>query len=125
MRNALFALLVAAMAAAPAVSANAQSTGAGGPGKPAEPREPRTETPSPNITVEGERPICRARARTGTRMGTSRVCKTRQEWEALRAQDRNSDEAADTLDVLGADDISTGDVGDPLNRTPDTPLGPR
>jgi hypothetical protein len=83
-------------------------------------------------TVTGDnRIICRRATRTATRMRTGRICRTVAEWRretgGPRAQDRNStiDEAADTLDALGADDISTNCIGNPLDRTPDTPLGPR
>jgi hypothetical protein len=122
MPKTLFALVVAALAAFPCASASAQPSGASQPGEP----EASTESPSPNITVKEDRLVCRRRERTGTRMGTSRVCRTQAEWnQAERDRARDSEETSDTLDVLGADDISTGDVGDALDRANDTPLGPR
>jgi hypothetical protein len=125
MRTALLALLISV--ATGAGTANAQSSRTNEPGEPAatEPGEPRAESPTPNITVKEDRLICRRRERTGTRMGTSRVCRTQAEWNQV-AQDlaRNAEETSDTLDVLGADDISTGDLGG-MGPSHDGPLGPR
>jgi hypothetical protein len=85
-----------------------------------------------DVTVTGDnRIVCRRVTRTATRMRVGRICRPLSEWRgpaAARAQeDPNGtiDGAADTLDALGADDLSTNCVGDPLNRAPDTPLGPR
>ncbi|HYI63329.1 MAG TPA: hypothetical protein VEW71_00435 [Allosphingosinicella sp.] len=60
-------------------------------------------------------------------MRASRVCRPVSQLtaEGQRSDDEQLAEAADTLDALGADDISTNCVGNPLDRTPDTPLGPR
>lgn len=113
-----------AIAAAPllaAGAANAQSTsGTSVGGAPAA---------EPGVTVQGpERLVCRSLQRTATRMRSNRVCRTVREWEEARAgrtQDEELAAAADTLDVLGADDISTGCGDNALSLTPDTPLGPR
>ena len=127
MRKALLALTVAVMSVGVAAGANAQSTPASEPGEPAqaEPGEAVIPAGTPNITVQEERRVCKRRARTGTRMGTSRVCRTEREWAAAeRDLERNAEIAGDTLDVLGADDASTGDQGG-LTSGHETPLGPR
>ena len=93
----------------------------------------QTTAAGPDAVVTGDnRVICRRVTRTATRMRTGRICRTQAQWarETGRPPNPNDanasiDGAADTLDALGADDISTNCVGDPLNRTPDTPLGPR
>jgi hypothetical protein len=115
MRRALFALLAAAMSVPPAGGANAQSSGAAQPGATA-PSEP-TEAQSPNITVQEDRLVCRARVRTATRMGTNRVCRTQREWaeERARTQEQDIEAVADKLEILGSA---------PLVRS-DTGLGPR
>ncbi len=93
----------------------------------------QTTVTGPDPVVTGEnRVTCRRVTRTATRMRTGRICRTQAQWAretgrapALNDPNATIDGAADTLDALGADDISTNCVGDPLNRTPDTPLGPR
>jgi hypothetical protein len=88
--------------------------------------------PDPVVTGDN-RVTCRRVTRTATRMRTGRICRTQSQWaqESGRRMpnpdDPNGtiDGAADTLDALAADDISTNCVGDPLNREHDTPLGPR
>jgi hypothetical protein len=88
----------------------------------------------PDAVVTGDnRVVCRRVTRTATRMRVGRICRTQSEWArdvGRRMPDPNDpngtiDGAADTLDAFAADDISTNCTGDPLNRTPDTPLGPR
>lgn len=88
--------------------------------------------PDPVVTGDN-RVTCRRVTRTATRMRTGRICRTQTQWAQESGRTRPNpddpnesiDGAADTLDALAADDISTNCVGDPLNRTPDTPLGPR
>lgn len=99
----------------------------------AAPAAAQTSQTGPDAIITGDNRItCRRVTRTATRMRTGRICRTQRQWarESGRTpnpNDSNStiDGAADTLDALGADDISTNCIGDPLNRTPDTPLGPR
>jgi len=87
----------------------------------------------PGATVTGhDRVICRRVTRTASRMRIGRICRPMSQWHHEGGGNRSPDEpnaradgAADTLDALGADDISTGDQKDPMDRTPDTPLGPR
>ena len=87
----------------------------------------RTAAPQPDVTVRApERLVCRSVRRTSTRMRASRVCRP---VSQLNADDRRTDderltEAADTLDVLGADDISTNCSGG-LTSGHEGPLGPR
>jgi hypothetical protein len=88
--------------------------------------------PDPVVTGD-DRVVCRRVTRTATRMRVGRICRPLSEWRreaggrAADLNDPNStiDGAADTLDALGADDMSTNCIGSPLDRTPDTPLGPR
>lgn len=87
-----------------------------------------TSAPRPEVTVRGpERLVCRSVRRTSTRMRASRVCRPVSQLtaEGQRSDDEQIADAADTLDVLGADDLSTNCVGNPMDMTPDTPLGPR
>ena len=124
MRKAVLALACAAIAVISAEGAIAQPTRTAEPGAPApsEPAQPRAELPTPNITVKEDRRVCRRRVRTGTRMGTSRVCRTELEWEQLEDDPAlNAEITSETLDVLGADDVSTGDG----YGGHETSLGPR
>ena len=85
------------------------------------------------ITVTGDdRTICRRVTRTATRMRVGRICRTQSQWARERAPGVNPnnpnetiDGAYDSLTALGALDRSTNCIGDPMDRTPDTPLGPR
>ena len=82
--------------------------------------------------------VCRTVRRTGTRMRAARICRPVTQWQAARQGLSADDEmasAADRLDALGADDISTNCIGDPMGdadgdgianaRDHATPLGPR
>lgn len=112
----LIALLAAAAGSAPAGAAYAQGSG------------PAPGGQAPDVTVRApERMVCRNVTRTATRMRSSRVCRpvSQLRGEDGQNQDERLAEAADRLDVLGADDLSTNCIGNPLDRTPDTPLGPR
>ena len=83
------------------------------------------------VTVRGEnRVVCRRVTRTATRMRVGRICRSLSEWrgrEPGAPHDPNGeiDGAANTLDAMRADCIGTGDGKSPMDRTPDTPLGPR
>lgn len=88
----------------------------------------------PDITVTGDdHMVCRRVTRTATRMRTGRICRTQAQWARDRTPsvDPNNpnatiDGAADTLDALAADDISTNCMGGELVRMNGrTPLGPR
>ena len=86
----------------------------------------------PIIVTGDDRMICRRVTRTATRMRIGRVCRTQSQWARERApgvnpNDPNStiDGAYDSLTALGALDRSTNCVGDALNRSNETPLGPR
>jgi len=127
MRKPTALLAIAAGPLLVAGAANAQSTsGTSVGGAPAA---------EPGVTVQGpERLVCLLVRRTGTRMRSSRVCRTVGQWQEARAgrsQDQELAEAADTLDALGADDMSTNDQtavcadGTLQARMHDTPLGPR
>ena len=87
---------------------------------------PKSET---EVVVDApDRQVCRAVRRTATRMRVGRVCRSVAQWEAARQGRTEEDEmaeAADRLDALGADDAGTNDQRNPMDRTPDTPLGPR
>jgi hypothetical protein len=116
MRRVLFALVAAVLAGVPAASASAQASEAAEPGEPAQaaPGETSTDVPTPNITVKEDRLVCRPRVRTGTRMGTSRVCRTQQEWvEEARTQEQDGEAVADKLDVLSSRPLvrSEGSLG--------------
>jgi len=124
MRKLAAVLIMAGATLAAAGGANAQ------PGSETAPAAPAPASASgPDVTVQGpERLVCRSLQRTATRMRSNRVCRTVREWDEARAgrtQDEELAEAADTLDMLGADDISTGCGDNALSLTPDTPLGPR
>jgi len=111
--------LALTIAAAPLMAGTAYAQDQGSPsGQPAD------------VTVRApERMVCRQVTRTATRMRSNRVCRPVSQWHASGQQSDEEQiaEAADRLDALGADDISTGCLGgdDNLDRTPDTPLGPR
>ena len=86
-------------------------------------------TPGPDVTVQGpERLLCRVVRRTGTRMRSSRICRTVSEWEEAqegRSQDEVLNDAADTLETFG-EKVSTNCIGGELTRgNGRTPLGPR
>ncbi len=83
------------------------------------------------VTVRGpERLVCRLVRRTGTRMRSSRVCRTVTQWEGAQAGRTPDDElsdAAQTLDALG-EASTTGCVGADLENPHTngrTSLGPR
>jgi hypothetical protein len=124
MRKVLFALLVAATSAVPAGIANAQSSDPGEPAtKPQEVTGPRID-----VTADAPQKVCRAQVRTGTRMGTSRVCRTQEEWDAAArrknlTQEEELTAAAQTLNVL-SEASTTGDLGG-MSASHDGPLGPR
>lgn len=89
-----------------------------------------TPSPQPGVTVQGpERMVCRVVRRTGTRMRSSRVCRTVREWDeahAGRSQDEVLADAAQTLDVLGEAPTTLcqgGELEKGFNGR--TPLGPR
>ncbi len=117
-------VMLAAVAAAPVLAggaANAQSTSGTSVGG-----APATE---PGVTVQGpERMVCRVVRRTGTRMRSSRICRTVTQWDeahAGRSQDEVLAEAADTLETFG-EKVSTNCIGGELTRENGrTPLGPR
>ena len=118
-------LIVLLAAAAPLLAggaASAQSTSGTSVGG-----APATE---PGVTVQGpERLVCRLVRRTGTRMRSSRICRTVTQWEeaqAGRSQDEVLAEAADTLETFG-EKVSTSCEGGELVRGMNgrTPLGPR
>ena len=113
---ALLGLAAPVLAAGAASAQNAQPAGQ----RPAE---------SPDVTVQGpDRMVCRLVRRTGTRMRSSRVCRTVSQWQEAvggRSQDEVLAEAADSLEMHG-DKVSTNCVGAELTRENGrTPHGPR
>jgi len=116
MRKRIFTLGLSTASALAAGTVSAQTSGGQGTG-----------AGRPEVTVRApERLVCRSVRRTSTRMRASRVCRP---VSQLNADDRRTDderltEAADTLDVLGADDISTNCSGG-LTSGHEGPLGPR
>jgi hypothetical protein len=122
MRKSVSILVAATAAAWSAAAAQAQSGGN-------QNNTSNNPTTSPSdVTVRApERIVCRPVVRTATRMRSARQCRTVSQWstaEAGQTADDRMAEAADRLDVLGADDASTGDQGG-MGSDMDTPLGPR
>lgn len=117
--RALVTLMMVAAGTLAASAANAQEgTGGATPGQ------------SPDVTVRGpERMVCRNVTRTATRMRSNRVCRPVSQWRDAGQQSEEDQiaEAADRLDALGADDISTNCVGYDLDTLtpPSGPRGPR
>ncbi len=115
MRRLAILLLVAGAPASLPAAAAAQPSAAG-----------------PDITVTGEnRVTCRRITRTATRMRTGRICRTQAQWVREPAPGMNPNDpnatiegAADTLEMRGANELSTGDCGGFCGGH-ETPLGPR
>ena len=61
-----------------------------------------TGNPAPKGFGDPNRVVCQIEQTTGTRLGARRVCKTRLEWEQLRAEHR------DTLERVQRQATSTG-----------------
>ncbi len=106
---------------------------AGGPSLVPAPAHAQSTATGPDPVVTGDNRVsCRRITRTATRMRVGRICRTQSQWAADTGRARNPndpngtiDGAADTLDVR-AFCHGTGDgEKSPLDRTPDTPLGPR
>ncbi len=59
---------------------------------------------SPDVIVRAPELICRPVTRTGTRIGVSAVCRTREQWAQARpGQYSTIDDAQAKLEVIGAD----------------------
>ena len=81
----------------------------------------------PNITVEGDRVICRRITRTASRMRTGRICRTQVEWQnngvTFSSSRTDIEDALNALDMYG-EKVSTNCTGG-MGGGHNTPLGPR
>jgi len=71
---------------------------------------PAMAAPAESKNAKKERLICKRDVRTASRMNTQRSCRTYAQWEEHSRANGNTEDSADTLEVIG-EKISTGDLG--------------
>lgn len=96
MRNFVICLALASAFAMASAAADPTPNAAGSTTPAAAPAQPTIDLSDPN------RMVCRTLgARTGSRIGGRRECRTQREWDDIRQQDQHSLEKMQTRDARG------------------------
>jgi hypothetical protein len=61
-------------------------------GSPAFAAEPATAPTDASKSADADRPVCKTKQITGSRLGAKRICMTRREWAQRSAEDRKATE---------------------------------